>query len=176
MLRLWIATQVCLNDACWSEYNMATSAILNLEKLMLFSHFHPMFTKLGKLLRLWKTTHICYPKRLVTRIQHGGYRHLEFRKTDADLTFFPIFTKYGRNVETLNDYTCMLSKNTWWPKSNMAAAAILNSTKLMLFLHLFDQISSNLIGMLLLWIKTHAWRKKRPVARIQFGGCGLPPF
>jgi len=75
----------------------------------------------------------------VARIRHGGYRHLEFRKTDAILTFFlPNFTKYGRNVETLNDYTCMLSKNAWWPKSNIAAAAILNLTKLMPFLHFFD--------------------------------------
>jgi len=43
------SVQVYLKDACWSESNMATAAILKLEKPMLFSHFQSIFTKLGKI-------------------------------------------------------------------------------------------------------------------------------
>jgi len=38
-----------LKNACWSESNMATAAILNLEKLVRFSNFQPIFTKLGRI-------------------------------------------------------------------------------------------------------------------------------
>jgi len=40
----------------------------------------------------------------------------------------------------------MLSKNAWWPESNMASIAILKLEKLLLFLHYltkFHQISKN---------------------------------
>jgi len=57
--------------------------------------------------------------------------------------FLPNFTKFGMNVETLKANTCMLSNamstDVWLPEFNMAAAAILNLEKLMLYLHSFTK-------------------------------------
>ena len=82
---------------------MAAAAILNLEKLMPFSrlmtNFHQIWYECSD---LEKQHNIDIGKRLITGFQHGGSRHVEFRKTDAVLALFkPIFTKFGRNVATL---------------------------------------------------------------------------
>jgi len=43
------------------------------------------------------TTHLAVKKRLVARIQHGGYRHLEFSKSDA-FAFIAIFYQLSTNL------------------------------------------------------------------------------
>jgi len=50
--------------------------------------FKPIFTKLGGNVATWIKLIYGVEKHLVARIQHGGCRHLEFRKTDAVLSIF----------------------------------------------------------------------------------------
>jgi len=73
-------------------------------------------------------------KRLVARIKHGGCRHSKFRKTDD---FLAVFNQFSPNLVLMLLLQITLHlwhrKNEWWPESNMAAAAILNIEKLIIF-------------------------------------------
>jgi len=73
---------------------------------------------------------------------------------------------------TLNKRLSIASKNAWLPESNIAAAAILNLDKLMLFFQFFTKFNQ-------IWYKCcdFEWQhKKRLGARIQYGSCSHLEF
>ena len=66
------------------ESNLSVATILNFDKLKPFIYFGPSCTEFGRNVATFDLQHIYdVEKLLLTGIQQGGGRHLEFRKTDA---------------------------------------------------------------------------------------------
>jgi len=117
------------------------------------------------------TTHVAVKKRLVARIQRGGYRHLEFSKTYAFAflaivyqlsTNFVVMLRLWIKTQLLHRKTHGGQNPTWW----LPPSWIYITDTVVAF---FNQFSSTLVGMLQLWIKTHLWRRKTP-------GCQNPTW
>jgi len=84
-------------------------------------------------------------------------------------SIWPIVTKISGNIRTSIWNISMSSEmhicwNSWWwsPPSWILKTVVISL--------LFDQSSLNLVGILLLWFRTHWWRQKIYVTKMQDGG------
>ena len=143
---------------------MAAAAILNLEKLMPFSNSRTNFHQIWwQCFDIFKTTHDWYRETLITGIQHGGCRHLEFRRTDAVLSF--LYQDQPSLVEIMRLWRatqlwCRKTPDNRTLRRQPPSSWILKKTDTS---HsVFDQLRSNLVRMLRLWPSTYLWYRKTP--------------